>query len=125
VIITFWVDEDRVNRYQKSRIVLLNDLSSIIYQLIYVQNVKPEERLWNIQLSTDNYNDCALPLHNITSGFCKTIHNFETSMLKDLRLVHKYTPSNQNIRFKANVIRISPIYIWVLDSYSTLIVYLS
>jgi len=68
VIITFWVDEDRVNRYQKSRIVLLNDLSSIIYQLIYVQNVKPEERLWNIQLSTDNYNDCALPFHNITSA---------------------------------------------------------
>ena len=68
MIITFWVDEDRVNRYQKSTIVLLNDLSSMIYQLIYVQNVKPEERLWNIQLSTDNYNDGALPLHNITSA---------------------------------------------------------
>ena len=69
MIITFWVDEDRVNRYQKSRIVLLNDLSSMIYQLIYVQNVKPEERLWNIQLSTDNYNDGALPfLYHITSA---------------------------------------------------------
>jgi len=53
------------------------------------------------------------------------MHNIETLMLKKLRLVHKNTPPNQNIRFKANVIRISPIYIWVLDSYDTLIVNLS
>ena len=46
-------------------------------------------------------------------------------MLKELRMVHKNTPSNQNIRFKANAIRISPIYIWVLDSYGILFVYLS
>ena len=67
---------------------------------MYVQNVKP-------------------------FGFCKTMHNYKTLMLKELRLVHKNTPFNQNIRFKANVIRISLIYIWVLDSYDTLIVYLS
>jgi hypothetical protein len=40
-------------------------------------------------------------------------------------LVHKNTPSNQNIWFKANLIRISLIYIWILDRYDTLIVYLS
>ena len=45
-------------------------------------------------------------------------------MLKELQLVHKNTASNQNIRSKANVTRISPIYIWVLDSYDTLIIYL-
>jgi hypothetical protein len=45
-------------------------------------------------------------------------------MLKELRLVYRNTPSNQNIRFKADVIKISPIYIWVLDSYNTQIVYL-
>ena len=67
-----WVAKYRVNRYQKSTIVLLNDLL----------------------------------------------------MLKELQLVHKNTPFNQNIRFKANVIRMSPNYIWVLDSYDTLIVYL-
>ena len=44
-----------------------------------------------------------------------------TLMLKELRLVHKNTPSNQNIRFKVNVIRISPIYIWVLHNYNKLI----
>ena len=51
-------------------------------------------------------------------GFCETIHNSETFMLKELRLVHKNEPSNQNIRFKGNVIRIFPIYIWALDSYA-------
>jgi len=35
--------------------------------------------------------------------------------------VHKNIPSNQNIRIKANVIRIFPIYIWAHDSYNTLI----
>jgi hypothetical protein len=45
-------------------------------------------------------------------------------MLKELQLVYKNTQSNQNIQFKTNIIRISSIYIWVLDSYDTLIVYL-
>ena len=49
-------------------------------------------------------------------GFCKT-----TLMLKEFRLVHRNTPFNENIRFKENVIMISPIYIWVLDSYDKLI----
>ena len=31
-------------------------------------------------------------------------------MLKELPMVDKNTPSNQNIRFNANAIRISPIY---------------
>ena len=34
VIITSWVDKYCVNRYKESAIVLLNDLRSIIYQLI-------------------------------------------------------------------------------------------
>ena len=34
VIITSWVDKYRVKRYQESTIVLLNALSSIIYQLL-------------------------------------------------------------------------------------------
>ena len=46
-------------------------------------------------------------------------------MLKELRLVYKNTLSNQNIRFKADFIKIPPIYIWELDTYNTLIVYLS
>jgi len=40
-----------------------------------------------------------------------------------LRMVHINTAPYQNILFKA--IRISSIYIWVLDSYDKLIVYLS
>ena len=50
--------------------------------------------------------------------------NSETLILKELRLVNNNTPFHQNIRFKANVIGISQIYIWVLDSYDTLIIYL-
>ena len=34
MIITSWVDKYRVKRYQESTIVLLNALSSIIYQLL-------------------------------------------------------------------------------------------
>ena len=52
VIITSWVDKYRVNRYQKSTIVLLNDLKS------------------------------------------------ETLMLKEVRLAHKNTPSNQTFDIK-------------------------
>jgi hypothetical protein len=45
--------------------------------------------------------------------------------LSSIILVHKNTPSNQNILIKVNLIRMSLIYIWVPDSYDTLIVYLS
>jgi hypothetical protein len=51
--------------------------------------------------------------------------NFEMLMLKELWLVHKNTLFNQNNRIKEQVFRISQICIWVLDSYDTLIVYLS
>jgi hypothetical protein len=41
VIIISWVDKYCVNRYQKSTIVLLNDVSCIIYHLICANiNVK-------------------------------------------------------------------------------------
>ena len=50
--------------------------------------------------------------------------NSETLMLKELRLVNSNTPFHQNIRFKANVTGISQIYIWVLYSYDTLIIFL-
>jgi hypothetical protein len=50
---------------------------------------------------------------------------YQKLMLTEFWLVHKNTLSNQNIQFKVNIIRISPMYIWVLDSYDTLIVYLS
>jgi hypothetical protein len=58
-------------------------------------------------------------------GFCKTMLNSETFMLKGLKFVHANTPSNHSIPFKAYVITISPMYIWVLDSCDTLNVYLS
>ena len=45
----------------------------------------------------------------------------DTLMLKEGRFGHKNTPSNQNIRFKVNVIRIPLLYFWVLDSYLPLV----
>ena len=57
MIITSWVDKYCINQNQKSTIVLLNDLSSVIYQIL---------------------------------------------LLKESSLVHKNTPSNQNIPFKAS-----------------------
>ena len=61
----------------------------------------------------------------LSFGFWKTKHNSKTFMLNELWFVHRNTSSNWNIRFKANVIRISPIYSWVLESYDRLIACLS
>ena len=106
-------------QYQKSTIVLLFNIQMYFISLLYTYLL-----LIHIYVMYYTYIvlSWCMPMYGLLSI---NYLNFEMLMLKELQLVHKNTPFNQNNRIKEQVFRISQIYIWVLDSYDTLIVYLS
>jgi hypothetical protein len=112
VIITSWIDKYHFNRYQKSTIVLLNDLNSIIYQRRPIKTFDYEHHQDFPDLYSDTWQlwytnclplvqDCAVIIMFDQKGQCIVLTNQKTDFVshlikQDINRIHKSFYRQQN-----------------------------